>query len=93
MDFMNQTVASTIVKYFTWLFDNDGILDITHAFISYNVLVFGIIVISFFYNIFFLKYTLGKAILFFVLISLIYLIFIFPIFYLIFMIVPNCQIN
>lgn len=53
MDFMHQTVASTIVKYFTWLFDNDGILDITHAFISYNVLVFGIIVISFFYNIFF----------------------------------------
>lgn len=93
MDFMHQTVASTIVKYFAWLFDNDGILDITHAFISYNVLVFGIIVISFFYNIFFLKYTLGKAILFFVLISLIYLIFIFPIFYLIFMIVPNCQIN
>ena len=93
MDFMHQTVASTIVKYFTWLFDNDGILDITHTFISYNVLVFGIIVISFFYNIFFLKYTLGKAILFFVLISLIYLIFIFPIFYLIFMIVPNCQIN
>ena len=93
MDFMHQTVASTIVKYFMWLFDNDGILDITHAFISYNVLVFGIIVISFFYNIFFLKYTLGKAILFFVLISLIYLIFIFPIFYLIFMIVPNCQIN
>lgn len=93
MDFMQQTVASTIVKYFAWLFDNDGILDITHAFISYNVLVFGIIVISFFYNMFFLKYTLGKAILFFVLISLIYLIFIFPIFYLIFMIVPNCQIN
>lgn len=55
MDFMHQTVASTIVKYFTWLFDNDGILDITHAFISYNVLVFGIIVISFFYNIFFLN--------------------------------------
>ena len=92
MDFMHQTVASTIVKYFTWLFDNDGILDITHAFISYNVLVFGIIVISFFYNIFFLNIHWVKQS-FFVLISLIYLIFIFPIFYLIFMIVPNCQIN
>ena len=51
MDFMHQTVASTIVKYFTWLFDNDGILDITHAFISYNVLVFGIAVVCSFYNI------------------------------------------
>ena len=90
MDFMHQTVASTIVKYFTWLFDNDGILDITHAFISYNILVFGIAVVCSFYNIIFLKYTFGKSILCFVLMSLIYLIFIFPIFYFIFMIVPNC---
>lgn len=90
MDFMHQTVASTIVKYFTWLFDNDGILDITHAFISYNIFVFGIAVVCSFYNIIFLKYTFGKAILCFVLMSLIYLIFIFPIFYFIFMIVPNC---
>ena len=90
MDFMHQTVASTIVKYFTWLFDNDGILDITHAFISYNILVFGIAGVFSFYNISFLKYTFGKAILCFVLMSLIYLIFIFPIFYFIFMIVPNC---
>ena len=93
MDFMHQTVASTIVKYFAWLFDNDGIINSTHLFISYNILVFGIFVVSSLYHIILFKYTFGKAILCFVLMSLIYLIFIFPISYFIFMIVPNYQIN
>ena len=93
MDFMHQTVASTIVKYFAWLFDNDGIINSTHLFISYNILVFGIFVVSSLYHIILFKYTFGKAILCFALMILIYLIFIFPISYFIFMIVPNYQIN
>ena len=63
MDFMHQTVASTIVKYFAWLFDNDGIINSTHLFISYNILVFGIFVVSSLYHIILFKYTFGKAIL------------------------------
>lgn len=90
MDFMHQTVASTIVKYFAWLFDNDGIINSTHLFISYNILVFGIFVVSSLYHIILFKYTFCKAILCFVLMILIYLIFIFPISYFIFMVVPNC---
>ena len=90
MDFMHQTVASTIVKYFAWLFDNDGIINSTHLFISYNILVFGIFVVSSLYHIILFKYTFGKAILCFVLMILIYLIYIFPISYFIFMVVPNC---
>ena len=55
MDFMHQTVASTIVKYFTWLFDNDGIINGHHFYISLNLCVL-------FYAIYFCAYQVSSSI-------------------------------
>lgn len=84
MDFMHQTVASTIVKYFTWLFDNDGYINGTHLFISMNILVLFYFVKNLICNVFYYKYTLDISFMIFITSTVLYLTIIFPPFYFLF---------
>ena len=84
MDFMHQTVASTIVKYFTWLFDNDGIINGHHFYISLNLCVLFYAIYNMVTEIIKHDSTIFQAIVTFFITGFIYMITIFPLFYIVF---------
>ena len=84
MDFMHQTVASTIVKYFTWLFDNDGYINGTHFFISLHLFAWSCSICKIFAGIITHDLTIAQGIAVFFISFSLYMITVFPVSYIIF---------